>query len=371
MTLKELIAISSDPDATAAALQFDNIKLIPQVASAGKVTNRLATFYPSAEPPIQHSDILLAHGCTGANSMVIQALVNTGDHVISTFPTYTPLFELARGLGAELSFLGLKQENEWAVDLEKLESLITPSTKMLILNNPNNPTGSVTSTSQQRKIVEIAAKHNLILLCDEIFRPLYHTDDKPTSYLEHSSSSYNRIVVTGSLSKCWGFAGVRVGWAATTNPELRKAMHRVREWILQDVSEMDKVVAAEILSLRCHPKILEKNLGIIRENRETLRKFLDDNKGKTSCHLPTGGSTAFIRFLGGDGQPVDDLEFGKGLLEETGVLISPGQLGFGRQGDQGALKGYVRMHMCIPPEKYRGAIAGFEKFLGSERFAKL
>lgn len=371
MTLKELIAISSDPDATASALSFDNIKLIPQVPSTDKVTSRLAAFYPSADPPIRPSDILLAHGCTGANSMVIQALVNSGDHIISTFPTYTPLFELAGGLGANLSFLDLHEANGWAVDLEALEALITPETKMLILNNPNNPTGSVTSTTQQRKIVEIAAKHDLILLCDEIFRPLYHTDDKPTSYLEHSTSSYNRIIVTGSLSKSWGFAGVRVGWAATTNSDLRKKMHRVREWILQDVSEMDKVVAAEVLSERCSPKILAKNLAIIRENWATLQTFLDGNKGRVSCCVPTGGSIAFIRFLGTDGKLVDDLEFGKALLEETGVLISPGQLGFGRQGDQGALKGYVRTHMCIPPEKYRRTIEGFETLLGHERYAKL
>ncbi|KAK5172353.1 uncharacterized protein LTR77_003992 [Saxophila tyrrhenica] len=374
MSLNDLKAISTDPEATSAALNFDDMKLTAAHTTTDAVTHHLASFYDSTKVFVQPSDILLAHGTTGANSIVLQGLLSPGDHVISTFPTYAPLFSLAKACGATLSFLRLRDENNWTIDIPELEALIKPETKMLILNNPHNPTGSTISTSTQAALVALAAKHDLILFCDEIFRPLFHIAEHPSSFLEHASKSYDRIVVTGSLSKAWGFAGVRIGWAATTSPALREKMRRVREWILQEVGEVDKRIAGEVLGPRCCSAILAKNLEIARENWGLLREFLRVWEGSVRCVVPTGGSTAFVRFLrkggeGGEVRPVDDLLFCQGLLEETGVLVSPGRLCFGP--DEEELKGYVRMHICIPPDNFRRAIEGLERFLKSDRFAKI
>ena len=99
-------------------------------------------------------------------------------------------------------------------------------TKMLVLNNPHNPTGTVMPTAMQAEIVEVCRANDIIIFCDEIFRPLFHSPSSTstTSFLEHSSKTFDKIITTGSLSKPYGLSGIRIGWVATMNPELRRIM---------------------------------------------------------------------------------------------------------------------------------------------------
>ena len=117
---------------------------------------------------------IIANATTGANLIVLFGLIAPGDHVVSMYPTYGPLYEIAQGIGAEVSYWKMDPDSNWRANLDELKKLLRPSTKMLILNNPHNPTGSVLSTSELEKIMQVASEHNITVFEDEIFRPLFH-----------------------------------------------------------------------------------------------------------------------------------------------------------------------------------------------------
>ena len=369
MSLNDLKAISIDPEKTAAALVFEDLMLSPYSVSDRGVAEEIADFYDQSIVKVTPDDITISNGTTGANGMVFQALLSPGDHVISTFPAYSGIVDVPRAMGAEISFLKLEEKKEWQVDVDELKGLLKPTTKMIILNNPHNPTGAVISTSKQAEIVKLAAERDIIVFCDEIFRPLFHTVAKPLSMLEHSN--YDKIVVTGSLSKAWGFPGIRIGWMATRNAELRKKLFRIREWMLQDVSVVDKIIAKEILGERCNSNIMAKNVGYAKENLKSLASLMSAHKDTISCCVPPGGATAFVRFLspgvnGSHATPVDDVEFCERLLEEKGLLLTPASLAFGPD-KEGSIKGYTRVHITIPPEQFKKVVVTVDEFLRSTK----
>ena len=135
---------------------------------------------------------------------------------------------------------------------------------MLLLNNPHNPTGSVLTTSEQVEILKIASEHNIIVHTDEIFRPLFHSGEKPSSILEHEF--YDRTIATGSLSKAWCFSGIRIGWCVTRNREIMDALIGLRQWTLQSTGLIDEIIAQEILSERCQQKVHKRISNFASEN---------------------------------------------------------------------------------------------------------
>lgn len=371
MTLNELKAISNDRKATEAALVFDDIPMSSGSVKNSGVAERVTAFYDKSKADITPDDVVITAATTGANALMFQALLSPGDHVVATFPVYDPIVKIPQAIGAKVEFLLLEEKNGWQIDVQILKSMLKSSTKMLILNNPHNPTGTAMPTSTQEEIVELAKERNIIIFCDEIFRPLWHADEKPLSMIEHSST-YDRILVTGSLSKAWGFAGVRIGWIVTQNAEFRKRILTMRDWLVDEVSEADKVIAKEVLSERCSRNILDKNLGYAKENLKTLREMVERYKWLISVSIPTAGATAFVRFSkpstnGAAGGPVDDVEFCERLLEETGLILAPASLTFTAPGMEESVKGYTRLHITIPPENFQKAMKALGTFLDSRK----
>lgn len=283
------------------------------------------------------------------------------------YPVYGALYEIPQQIGCEISYWKMDPDNGWKASLEDLKSLLKPETKMLILNNPHNPTGSVLSTETLKSIIDIARQHNIIVFEDEIFRPLFQAEP-PSSILE---LGYERTIATGSLSKAWGFSGIRLGWVVTKDKDLRDEMVAFRWWILESISFVDEIIGSEVLSERCSRNILDKNIGYARKNLAPLRSLLEEHKGSVSCALPGGAATAFVKFTDpNSGQAVDDVEFCKALLADVGVLVSPGSLCFGPV-QQGDFKGHIRLHMTAPPERFREGISRIARFLTSEKFTRL
>lgn len=272
-------------------------------------------------------------------------------------------------LGAKISYWHLDPANNWQGSLSALSKLLTLSTKMLVLNNPHNPTGAVLSTTQQKSILELASNTNTTVFSDEIFRPLFHSCSKPFSAVEHAS--YDRTIATGSLSKSWGCSGVRVGWIVTRNREIRDAVIALRVWTLECVSLLDEIAAREILQPRCSDNILAKNISIASNNVQLLRTFVEKHSNIVSCNLPSGGATAFVKFSHPESkEPVDDMAFCHKLKAETGVLLSPGSLCFGTLA-KGDWKGYVRWHVTALPEVFARGLEKIGTFIQSESFVEL
>ena len=195
------------------------------------------------------------------------------------------------------------------------------------------------------RIVEIARARDIIILSDEVYRPLFHSitpmdPEFPPSIL---SMSYHKTIATGSLSKAYAMAGIRVGWIASRSLDIIEACVVTRDHSTISVSVVDSQIATFALGEHCIHSLLSRNIGLARTNLGLLAKFIEDHRSTCDWIKPQAGTTAFVKFTR-DGQPVDDVRFCEMLQERKGVMFCPGNRCFAEEDD---FKGYVRMgYVC-------------------------
>jgi aspartate/methionine/tyrosine aminotransferase len=360
LSVQDLIDLSTDSKRTADALSVNSLKLSLSTPSGSEALRRqIAGLYNG----ITADQVLATQGTSGANALVFQSLLGAGDHIISMYPAYTQLLSIPKAIpGVEHSFWSLDIDNAMQANVQLLESLIQPNTRMIVLNNPNNPLGTVLPLEVQREIAALAHSRGITLLVDEIFRPLFHDSSIgcPPSFVE-LSDSYENIIVTGSLSKAWGLSGVRTGWIVTRNPDILARCVNLSLYTTMALSTIDQVIATEALSDRCRPAILSRHLDLGRKNIAILSDFVERNQRVCSWTRPSAGGTAFLRFIK-DGAPVDDLDFCLKLKEQKGVLLAPGSLCFGLDRAQD-FRGFVRTHLTVQPARMASALDALGDFL--------
>jgi aspartate/methionine/tyrosine aminotransferase len=284
-----------------------------------KLRQAIANLY-SKESGIDSDCIISTQGAIGANFLTLVSLVSRGDHVVCASPTYQQLSQLPKTFGADVSLWKLHPYNEWEHDLGELQELLTLKTSLLIINNPNNPTGSLISTATLRSICQLVERicPNAIILCDEVYRPLFHSlspgEDAPLSILE---LGFQNVIATGSLSKAFALAGLRVGWIASPRKDLLQKFLGVRDYSVISVSGIDEELASRALGKQAKRHILERNLQLARTNREILASWIEATPG-VRWVPPKAGTTALVYL--GDG--IDDEQFCAQLCENKGVVSS-------------------------------------------------
>ena len=311
------------------------------IRGSEKLRSNLANLY-SAKKPLQADKVLITPGAIAANMTVLYGLVGKGDHVICHFPTYQQLYEVPKSLGAEVDLWRAKAKRKWQLDIEELKNLIRPNTKMIIINNPQNPTGAIIRKPILDSLIEIVEEHKLILMSDEVYRPLFHSispgsPDFPPSVL---SLPYTKVIATGSLSKAYSLAGIRVGWIAYRSSDLIEACAQARDYTTISVSQIDDQIAAYALGQDCIHGLLGRNIQLAKRNLAILEMFVDSFRWACEWVKPVAGTTAFIKFSK-MGQEIDDVVFCEKLMEDTGVMLCPGSRCFGEE-----FKGYVRFGFC-------------------------
>ncbi|EXJ70479.1 uncharacterized protein A1O5_06548 [Cladophialophora psammophila CBS 110553] len=363
ISLDDLVSLSRDSAATEEALKFRSMKLnLGTPEGALELRRQIANLYSEDVLP---ENVITAPGTTGANLTVFQSLLQAGDHVICQYPTYPQLLALPESFPCEMSYLNLDPGNGWQPSVEELRGLIKPSTKMIVLNNPSNPTGSHLDGALQKKILDVAREHNIIVFADEIFRPLYHVPSAAStpSLVEHG---YSKVIVTSSMSKVWGMSGVRIGWIVSRDRDILDLLLNTRQYTVMSTGLIDEVVATETLSDRCRPLILKRHLEYAQENLAVLDAFIKKNSDMCSWIRPTAGAIAFVKFSSPNGEVMDEVEFCQQLLKEKRVLISPGSLCFSTE-RQRDFRGYVRIHFTLMPEYLSKALEMVDAFLADRR----
>jgi aspartate/methionine/tyrosine aminotransferase len=324
----------------------------------------LAGLYSARAIGVTKEDVLITNGGTDANYIALSTLVGPGDHVICQYPTYEQLYQVPRSLGAEISLWKADPSTKWKLDNQNLKEMIKENTKMIIVNVPHNPSGTIIPKPQLEEIVEIAEERGIIIMCDEVFRPLFHSvspsdEDFPPSLV---NMGYSKVIVTGSMSKAYGLPGLRVGWIACRDKDIVAACHRMRSYTTLTVSQLDEAVAAEALSDRCIHSLLARNLAHCKTNIENWQNFIDEHNWACSWVRPVAGTTAIVKFHK-MGKPVDDEEFCLQALKKGGICLIPGSLCFG---DRSEFKGTVRIGVGLEPEGVKQGLAALRKFVEEE-----
>ena len=185
-----------------------------------------------------------------------------------------------------------------------------------------------------------------------------------TSFVEHE---YTKVLSTASMSKAWGMPGVRTGWIICRDDSIMESLLNAREYTLQATSVIDEAIATETLSSRCSGAIVQRNLDNAQKGLQVLGAFVEKNKDVCSWIPPTGGATAFVKFVDQNGQAEDDNELCRLLLDQQGLLLSPGSLGFSDDKAQKDFRGYVRIQITLAPSYLQQGLDMLDAFLEQRR----
>lgn len=258
-------------------------------------------------------NIVPTHGASGANHHVFYSLISPGDRVVSIMPTYQQLYSIPESYGADVQILHLSKENNYLPDLEKLRRLVTPETKMICINNPNNPTGALMSEQMLREIVEIARSADAWILCDEVYRHLSQEDGWCPSIVD----LYEKGISVSSMSKVFSLAGLRLGWIATHDMSVVKSCLSHRDYNLVSCGVFDEMLAAA--ALKHSDKLLERSRKIVRENLQILDDWVS-SEPHVSYVKPEAGTTALVYY----DLDISSYEFCEEMYKKTGAFVTPG-----------------------------------------------
>ena len=262
---------------------------------------------------VRPDEVVLTHGAAGANHHVFCSLISAGDRVVSIMPTYQQLYSIPEAIGADVAIMHLKQENHYLPDLDELKALVTPGTKMVCINNPNNPTGALMSRELLEQIIEIARGVDAYVLCDEVYRHLTQAD----GWCESVADLYEKGISVSSMSKVFSLAGIRMGWIATHDKAAVKAFLSHRDYNLISCGMFDDAVAS--LALRHSDEMIRRNQAIVRENLAILDEWMQAHP-HFYYTKPQAGTTALVYY----DYDIPSYEFCERLYHETGSFVTPG-----------------------------------------------
>ncbi|BDA87003.1 aminotransferase [Aureimonas sp. SA4125] len=345
LTVDELLKMAGKTDSILGELL--PMKLTYGAIEGSERLRRLvAGLYEKQEP----GNVTITHGAIGANALVYETLVEPGDRVISVLPTYQQHYSIPESYGADVQILKLREENGFLPDLEELRQLATPGTKLIAINNPNNPTGSLMDRAFLEAIVDIARDCGAWVLCDEVYRGIDQAGDGSTASL---ADLYERGISTGSMSKAYSLAGLRLGWVVAPR-ELIHAVSVHRDYNTISVGMLDDHFAA--IALENRDKILARNQAITRTNLAILSDWVDAEP-LISWTKPKSGTTALLKY----DLPMSSEAFCVRLLEETGVMLTPGSAM--------DMEGYLRIGYANSDHVLREGLARMSRFLRERRAA--
>ncbi|MHA2295397.1 MAG: aminotransferase class I/II-fold pyridoxal phosphate-dependent enzyme [Candidatus Hodarchaeales archaeon] len=314
------------------------------IEGSPRLRQGLANLYDHMKP----ENILVTGGAIGANFLIHYSLIEPDDTVISIFPAYQQLYSVAKSLGANVKLLRLNPENNWLPNLEELANHIDEKTKLIVINNPHNPTGSFIDTNLLKEICVIAEETGAYLHCDEVYRNLYiKPEDKVPSAVDISEEA----IVTGSFSKSLSLSGLRLGWIAASEQVIEECMHR-RDYTTISNSIVDDALAA--LAIKNVDKIIKRNLEIVRTNHQILSKWVEEEP-LIDWVPPRAGSIAFLQY----NLDILSEDLCVRLIDEKGTMLVPGSCF--------EMEGFLRIGYGCKTETLKEGLSRFKEFLNAHR----
>ncbi len=313
--MNELLALADDETRA----MWDGLTLGYSESTGHPLLRReIASLYSGIEP----DDVLVFAGAEEGIFSLVNVLLGPGDHAIVTWPGYQSLYEIARATGADVTLHELREDAGWGLDLDLLRRQVTPSTRLIVVNAPHNPTGMQPDPATFDGLVAIAEEAGAHLLMDEVYRFLeFDEDDR----LPAGADAMARGISLGVMSKSFGMAGLRIGWLATRDRDLLARCASFKDYTTICASAPSEILA--LIGLRARETVLARSRGIVSANLERLDGFFDAWPDRFSWVRPRAGSIGFPR-LTVPGITIDD--WATGLVEAEGVLLLPGtQFGYG------------------------------------------
>ncbi|MGB7296076.1 MAG: aminotransferase class I/II-fold pyridoxal phosphate-dependent enzyme [Candidatus Aminicenantales bacterium] len=340
LALKELLSEEELQEILSIGLGYSQTNGTPELR------DRIVRLYPGAS----QDQILVTAGSSEANYLLMWSNLEPGDEVVFMMPNYMQMWGLVRGFGAVLKPFWLKEELGWAPDLDELGKLISARTKLIIVTNPNNPTGAVLSPEAMSAIVANADRVGAWIVADEVYQGAEREGPISPSFWGKT----DRAVIVNGLSKAYGLPGVRIGWIVGPRDFIQKT------WPYHDYTTISpSILSDHIARIALFPgnrdKILQRTGGIIRKNFPLIESWLGRQPDLFSCIPPRAGAIAYARYH----HELNSTELVTRLIREKSTLIVPG--------DHFAMDHYLRFGFGSEPEYLKQGLARVEELFAELR----
>lgn len=329
LTPRELIEDASGLDGL-----LDQPLVYSQSNGTIELRSAIAALYPGAG----RDHIEVTNGGSEANFITTFRLIEPGDEVVMLVPNYMQTWGLARAFGATVRDWRLIEDRaagRWRVDLAALEGLVNAKTRMIVICNPNNPTGARLTAADLDGIAGIADRHGAWILSDEIYRGA-EIDGQETASMWGRSE---RAIVTSGLSKAYGLPGLRIGWIAAPPPVVA-ACWSCHDYVTIAPGALNDRLARLALAPARRARLLERTRSILRTNLPLIEDWLRGTGGFEWIR-PEAGAIVYVRY----GRAINSTALAHRVREEQSVLIVPG--------DHFGMDGYLRLGFGEPPDYTR------------------
>jgi aspartate/methionine/tyrosine aminotransferase len=307
LTIAELLAMGTDDDRAA----FLDLPLgYVETWGSDALRTAVAGTYERCEP----EDIVMFAGAEEALFWLLQLVAAPGEHAVVTVPNYQALETIPIAAGVQVTGVPLDPDDDWRLDLDAVRAALRPTTRVIAVNFPNNPTGAVPDQQTWSGLVELCEERGIRLLCDEVYRGL---ELDPATTLVQAADASPTAVSVNVMSKSYGLPGLRVGWIACQDHALLERLERHKHYTSICNAGPSEFLAT--LALRNGPAIQARNRQIIADNVPLLGAFFARYPDLFDWTPPQGGAVAFPRYRGSDGVE----EFCRRLVETEGVLLLP------------------------------------------------
>lgn len=338
LTISDLLSMEPPHEREQALDHLLELRLgYSEASGSSKLRSLLAATYARCDP----EDILVTTGAIEANFLLFNALLNPGDHVVAPYPAYQQLYSVPRALGCDVSLWHIRPETGFRYDVDDLERLVTPQTRLIVINSPHNPTGAMLSAQDAVRVYHLAEAVGAMVLSDEAYRWLTIPGGENLAPPMYDLGPAG--ISVGTLSKPFGLPGLRLGWMAAP-AEIAARCWALRDYVSLSPGKLNDTLA--ILAVKHRDKIIERNQAIITVNLSTAGAWFARHADILSWLPPRGGLLALLHY---------DLEFpsldlANRLAEEYSVMLAPGSA-FG-------LEHYLRIGIGQEPSVFA---AGLER----------
>ncbi|MGA2000653.1 MAG: pyridoxal phosphate-dependent aminotransferase [Terriglobales bacterium] len=259
-------------------------------------------------------DVLIAPGAAAALFMVNTALLGPNSSIVVVRPNYSTNIEVPRLLPCSVICLDLIFEDQYQLDLAKVESLIQPETRLISVTYPHNPSGAVISEEDLCELIQIAERHDCKLLVDETYRDL-HRGNMPRL----AAAISPRAISVASMSKAYGMPGIRIGWVVSRDPELQRLLLAAKEQIFLCGSVVDEEIALRVLQMR--DRLLPAIRTQVEQNCRAVAEWMD-HQPALEWVPPIGGVVCLPRIR--EDVLIDLAAFYAILLDQLSTYVGPG-----------------------------------------------
>jgi len=304
----------------------------------------IATIYPGAT----YENVLVSNGGSEANYVTTWKILDADDVVLMETPNYMQMWGTSQAFAGAVRAFQLREERHWAPDLDELLDRLDDSVKLIIVTNPNNPTGAILTEGEIDQIVAGAARVGAWIIADEIYAGAELNGVRTPTFW----GRYDKLIITSGLSKAYGLPGLRLGWAVGP-ADFIADLWSYKDYTTIAPGTLSDFCARIALNPATRDRIYERTRHILNENLSPLREWLAERPDIFHYLEPSAGAICYARY----NLEINSSELARRLKDEQSVLIVPG--------DHFNMDGYLRIGYGIPKPELIEALDRIEIVLRS------